>query len=259
MRKLALAQQQIVRSQDERLLGEIARSYQAVYVDLQGEMRPLLQRIEAARANGEEVSQSWLFQQARYQSLQSQVVGQLRGYGIDAEKLIAGGQRSSALLSQRHVLELVTKAGVPGIQWASLPTEAIEAMVGRTISLDVPLSRTLRQYPAAAAQKIKRSLISGVALGHGPDEIARSLRRELGSTLSNYMTLARTETMKAYTTASLTSYRANQRHLQGWEWLTAKDERVCPTCGPKDGKIYPLSAEFDEHPNGRCSPVPVLN
>lgn len=42
------------------------------------------------------------------------------------------------------------------------------------------------------------------------------------------------------------------------KWVTAKDEKVCSECAPRDGKIYPLK-NFPEKPhyNCRCRKVPM--
>ena len=43
------------------------------------------------------------------------------------------------------------------------------------------------------------------------------------------------------------------------EWVTEKDERVCSTCGPMDGKIFPIDdTPVKPHPNCRCHLRPVM-
>ena len=43
------------------------------------------------------------------------------------------------------------------------------------------------------------------------------------------------------------------------EWVTEKDERVCSTCGPMDGKIFPIDdTPAKPHPNCRCHLRPVM-
>jgi SPP1 gp7 family putative phage head morphogenesis protein len=47
----------------------------------------------------------------------------------------------------------------------------------------------------------------------------------------------------------------------GWtrfQWVTANDERVCPVCGPRHGKVYHYEEipEIPVHPNCRCAVIP---
>lgn len=42
------------------------------------------------------------------------------------------------------------------------------------------------------------------------------------------------------------------------KWVTEKDDRVCPVCGPRDGKVYDIDKVPPKpHPNCRCILLPV--
>ena len=69
--------------------------------------------------------------------------------------------------------------------------------------------------------------------------------------------IASTETTAAYAEGNRIAYQASG--LVGKvEWRTAMDERVCPICGPLDGKRETLDGDFDgvgfppAHPRCRC-------
>lgn len=84
-------------------------------------------------------------------------------------------------------------------------------------------------------------------------------------------TIARTELAHGYNKGEYLAIKDAQRrgYLGRMEkiWCTADDERVCPTCGPMDGKRIALDAEFNFntkldnwtrltpplHPNCRCA------
>lgn len=84
--------------------------------------------------------------------------------------------------------------------------------------------------------------------------------------------IARTEMSWAYNNGNLTSIKEyrNRGWLEGLrlkkEWMTTMDEKTCPYCGPMDGKIVDLDAEFDTdlgatdapplHPHCRCTVAP---
>lgn len=54
--------------------------------------------------------------------------------------------------------------------------------------------------------------------------------------------------------------RSNQDKFSYARWITARDEKVCPICKPRDGVIYSyaeLRYIFPAHPNCRCKIEPV--
>ena len=70
--------------------------------------------------------------------------------------------------------------------------------------------------------------------------------------------IARTEQLRVYRTANLAQYKESGV-VRGYQRLSARDTRVCPAClFADDGTIYSLDDPFDEHPQGRCTPVPVV-
>jgi SPP1 gp7 family putative phage head morphogenesis protein len=119
------------------------------------------------------------------------------------------------------------------------------------------------------ADGIKRTILTGIATGKGADDLVRDLGqvikdpesfRHAGSKVfskAQYRmeTIARTETLRAHNQGQRKFYRLVG--VESLEWLTAEDERVCPVCGPLDGKVFP-EAKFPaqpSHPNCRCGSV----
>jgi len=99
--------------------------------------------------------------------------------------------------------------------------------------------------------------------------------------------IARTETLRASNFGTLEAYKQS-KVVEKKEWLTAKDERVCPWCGPLNGKQLDLQDPFAEkgqtingknengktmrltiglddvtipplHPNCRCTLIPIVS
>ena len=76
--------------------------------------------------------------------------------------------------------------------------------------------------------------------------------------------IASTEVTRAYAEGNRIAYRESGV-VDEIEWRTAKDERVCPICGPLDGKQRRFGEPFDigidappAHPRCRCWVVPVI-
>lgn len=75
--------------------------------------------------------------------------------------------------------------------------------------------------------------------------------------------ISSTETTRAYASANVETFTQNgvQRH----RWNSARDELVCPRCGPLNGAIVPIGSAFVDnidrpplHPRCRCWLSPVI-
>jgi len=158
-----------------------------------------------------------------------------------------------------------------------VPREALEEIYTRTY-------RNLRTVTSQVARPTREILTQSLAEGVNPREAARRLTDEIESIQKDRAeTLARTETVHAYTEATISRYRdAGVDTVQHGDWSDSSDSRVCPICERLDGKEIPMttidSATFtfepgeDEpdslageyplkppaHPNGRCVLLPVI-
>lgn len=66
-----------------------------------------------------------------------------------------------------------------------------------------------------------------------------------------------TETTRLFGHGALATYKATS--MEGWEWQTVTDGRVCPICIGRLGSQFPIDHPFDPaHVSCRCFPLPVL-
>lgn len=148
-------------------------------------------------------------------------------------------------------------AGVVMPSFNVLPVRALEIMFGFA-SDGSPLRNLFnRSYPEAV-NGMMDALVKGLTLGHHPTDVGRQMAEEFGVGLNKALTIARTETLRSYRMGSFEQYRESGV-VSGYKRLAAHDSRVCPGCLFRDGQIIDsLDGEFDEHPNGRCTAVPVV-
>lgn len=71
------------------------------------------------------------------------------------------------------------------------------------------------------------------------------------------VTVARTETLRAYREGNRASYQASGV-VAGWRWLATLTTRSCAFCWSMHGSVHPLNAPMATHPRCRCTSVPVL-
>jgi SPP1 gp7 family putative phage head morphogenesis protein len=108
----------------------------------------------------------------------------------------------------------------------------------------------------------------GATRGWGPNRLETSIRQALrGAKDPNGITqrlgleqraalIARSELANAYTQGTL-----NRSREQGYSYvrvLASNDERTCPTCAARNGRVYPIDrVPVPWHPRCRCVVVPV--
>jgi hypothetical protein len=255
---LAQDQQDQLLDIEERLQSELRESYQFALKRLDKDIQRLTDKIAQARANGEAVSESWLFQASRLQSLEAQIVGELEQFGEYVEERVTAMQHTAVKLGEEYAHELI-EAGMPNLRHnlQGLPVRAVEALVGRSTHDGSLLSVALSKYPEAARAAIRKQLVGGVALGYSPKKIAGKLSEQLGGARSDYMTLATTETLNAHRMAALSTYAQNSNVVSEWEWMLGKSD-ACSFCQGKSKKRFSLSTPFDTHPRCKCACVPIL-
>jgi SPP1 gp7 family putative phage head morphogenesis protein len=141
-------------------------------------------------------------------------------------------------------------------------TDALDFMTNYNLVLTGDVNREL-------ADGIKRVVMGGVATGKGVEDIVRDLGRVVqdpesfryaGSkvfTKAQYRmeVIARTEVLRAHNQGRLKFH--DQVGVRKLEWMTMDDERVCPVCGPLDGKVFDTNRfpQQPAHPNCRCTSV----
>jgi SPP1 gp7 family putative phage head morphogenesis protein len=108
---------------------------------------------------------------------------------------------------------------------------------------------------------MRRALLAGISVGDNPRTAARAMLSRVEGAfnggLTRAMTIARTEMLDAYRTASRYTHAANADVLDGWVWTAALDRRTCPSCWSQHGNVYPVDQPGPlDHQQGRCARVP---
>lgn len=142
--------------------------------------------------------------------------------------------------------------------WARINPIAIDEIINRTT--EQITARTLPLEPEAT-RVMKRELVRGMLVGANPRESARRMlirtEQRFNGGLSRALTIARTETMDAYRTASQLSESLHSDVVLGWTWVADLGPRTCIACWSKHGQEFPPSVPGPlGHQNCRCVRVP---
>lgn len=250
-------------TRQSRSVGELTRAYGLAWQRIQESLSTLTRTIEIARANGQQISPAWLLQFDRLQSLQRQVESEINKFAEFADSKIRADQ-FDAIHAARANADVLLRASTGlsddqlasvGLSFSRLPVGAIEAQVG-FLANGSPLRTLLGELGKEAAGKVVDALTTAVALGYGPRRTAAMVRESLGGNAARALTIARTETMRAYREAASRTYEANADVLDGWIWTASLSGRTCAMCIAMHGTVHPLTERLDSHPNCRCVAAP---
>jgi SPP1 gp7 family putative phage head morphogenesis protein len=245
---------------ERRAAVRLIEAYGAIWQRLLKNISILAEQIASARARGEIVNQFWLVRQERYFQLLAQTQIEMKKFADISESTITKQQELAAkagLSNSIALMEAAAEGAGIATTFNKLPVSAVENLVG-TLGNGSPLRSLLDQLPREGRAIVEQGLIEGVALGRNPRAIASEIRKGLGGNLNRALTISRTETLRAFRTASLMTLRANADIVRGWRWNASKSRRSCLNCLSRDGTIYPLSKPMPAHPRCRCSFTAVL-
>jgi hypothetical protein len=246
---------------------EMARRWLELERALEAQIAALTEELSRMGAAGEAISRARLYRLERYQRLLAQTQREVRRYATWAEGEIGRQQATLARLGLEHASQAIQLSYWPsvGAYFDRLPREAVEYMVGLAGD-GAPLGELLklRMVRDAAGrplpgvwERLTEMLIRGTGQGWNPRKTARAMRDDLAEGLNKAMVIARTEQMRVYREVSRQQYEYSGV-VKGQKRLTAHDGRVCPACIADEGTVYPLGSTISDHPQGRCTSVPIV-
>lgn len=256
--------------QDRRAAGQLVRAYAEPYRRISQEIDRVRVRMAKARDAGQAINQVWVYQEGRLRVLQSLVLEQITKFGGEADIIIGGaidiattqGAEDAGVLLNMALPEGISASPTspPGQVQPVVPESvrlasgAVEQVVAVT-QQGAAVGNLLATVGPDAVAVVTDALVSGVALGKNPKVIARDMRQALGGNLTRALTIARTETLRAYREASRTAFAANDA-VTGWVWTADLSNRTCASCWAQHGSVHPLDEVMATHPRCRCSMVP---
>ncbi len=167
---------------------------------------------------------------------------------------IAGGIQDFAAAQLPFYRDL-TRDGIDQLAtraFTLIDTDALDFMSQYNLVLAGDVHREL-------AGGIRRAVMSGIVTGKGVEDIVRDLGhvvkdpesfRHAGSKVfrkAQYRmeVIARTEVLRTHNQGRLKFHQ--QVGVEKLEWMTMEDERVCPVCGPLDGRRFD-TGRFPQQP-----------
>jgi SPP1 gp7 family putative phage head morphogenesis protein len=163
--------------------------------------------------------------------------------------------------------ELVKVAYRQGVTWADSALKTVSGGKVAAGPVDWRALDVLRARNASAMTRLAGDLNAGIIdgltegllNGEGIPKLAARVQdacRAIGKTRAE--TIARTETMYAVNTGTITRY--TQAGIEKVRYLAGLDERVCEECESKHGEVYEIADApmLPLHPRCRCTFSPVI-
>lgn len=160
------------------------------------------------------------------------------------------------ILTDRTLGEFERQAGILG---SSVPDNAavMAATIVNASFHNAKYSERIWMHQDLLRNELGKLLTRGMVQGKNPRALARELRKTFQASIFNSLRLLWTELARVQTAAQMQSYKDNG--FAEYEYLTARDFKVCATCKALDGKIFKVDEEETGtnsppmHPCCRCS------
>lgn len=253
--------QEKVRAAEAAEMRAMTSAWLKVERSLESQMVALAYEIDGRRQDGKSLTKTSVMEMDRYKALMAQAKERIAGFNGNAVGTIEKGQgiaiENGLDVAEDAIRASYRDAGVVVASFDKLPIRAVEAMIGFTVA-GTPLETLLRDSYGDAVSGLTDSLIRAIAVGMNPKDTAAEMAKGMGIGLDRALLVARTEQLRAYRESSRMAYQESGV-VKGYKRLSAKQDRTCAACLFADGQFYELETAFEEHPNGRCTLVPVVN
>ncbi len=236
----------------------LEQAYAHILAQIQPHLDRLYLLIANARANGEEVTPALLYEANRLETLKLFITHTLDHFGALSHMTVGQLQHEAVTLGQEAAQALMQATVPKGVSYAfGVPDpSAIASIIGAT-QAGSPLADLFNGFGQEAAKLTSDALVRGLTLGNNPRQIARDVEQALGVSRNRALVISRDQANRAYRSASLENYRANEASLSGYRRQADLSARTCAACLALDGKEYVLDEDPELHTCDRCVMVPI--
>lgn len=249
---------------ERQVASEMVRRYLKVWKGIRAEADSLLAAIE--RLPVDQQTPAMLLHLERLRALGTQIRAEVGSYGQWAQAQIerqqawavSRGLEDAQALMRQAMVDTAGQTIGASYQFHGLNAGAVARMVA-TLQDESPLLRLLNGLGVRASANVQDALVNGVARGWNAAKTAAAIRDASGETLTRSLRIARTETMRAYREATRDTFTANKDVVTKWEWHSARSFRTCAACWSMDGRQFPIDQPMQEHVQGRCFQLPVID
>jgi SPP1 gp7 family putative phage head morphogenesis protein len=236
---------------------DLARGWFAVEERLEPIIAALAYEQTQARAQGRPVKASTIAQSERYQTLLATMRAEFSRYETEwAIGRIDDLQRQLATIGGQQANVLLAATGLDSSVFGTFDFLSFESIINAARE-GQPLMAILDKGYDLAAASIADRLIAGVALGINPRALAAGMVKDgLSQGLNHVLLVSRDQGIRAWRSASQARYQ--QAGIRQYRRTAARQARTCIACLALDGTIHDSSEIFPNHPQCRCTMIPLV-
>ncbi len=242
-------------AENERdMLRRMARLWVEPYRYFEKQVNALADEISKRRESGQPVYPDYVYSLERYKSMMEQAQKRIDQYNRSVLGLVTGEETEAAEIGHESAKEPVNLAEPDAPMWTRVNQREARIAAGMTAD-GSPLERLLAKSYDLTREKLEQTLVTGLAVGQGSGYIARQLMDAFEMPEQRALLIARTEVNRAYRLANWETMKSSKA-VKGYRRMCYAPT-ACFACLVLDGEFYPLNSAPCDHPNGKCSFVPV--
>ena len=208
----------------------------------------------------------------RYLQMIADLGSTLKDGGEEVRKRLAELMRELAKIEARWQETVLTQSVPTEAHVYVLPDEAVNLrIVQQVVNQPIqgkPMQDWWDELAADTQKRLTTQIGIGLSQGETADQIVRRVRGTqaagyrdgaLQATRQQAAAIVRTVSGHVTTQAREATYAEMDDVLEGVQWVATLDTKTCPTCGPLDGKVFPVKEgpRPPAHWNCRCTTAPV--
>ncbi len=242
-------------AENERdMLRRMARLWVEPYRYFEKQVNALADEISKRRESGQPVYPDYVYSLERYKSMMEQAQKRIDQYNRSVLGIVTGEETEAAEIGHESAKEPVNLAEPDAPMWTRVNQREARIAAGMTAD-GSPLERLLAKSYDLTREKLEQTLVTGLAVGQGSGYIARQLMDAFEMPEQRAVLIARTEVNRAYRLANWETMKSSKA-VKGYRRM-CYPPTACFACLVLDGEFYPLNSAPCDHPNGKCSFVPV--
>lgn len=235
-------------------LRRMARLWVPSYRYLQEQVSALMRIIQDKQNKGDPVEMEYIYSLRRYQTMMEQAAVTIRKYNKAIAGLINGAEAEATDLGQSNASSVISIAEPDHELWTRVNRRETTIAAGMTAE-GSPLDSLLEKSFGQMKEGMEQALITGISTGQGSAWIADQIMQAAQIPERRALLIARTEVNRAYRQSNWNQMRSS-RAVLGYRRMCYPDT-ACFACLMLDKEFYPIDSEPCDHPNGKCSFVPV--
>lgn len=251
---LQLVLKQIIQAQnsDRKAWARLIEAYMRLIKRLE----PYVKAVEIVVKDNPNITRVKIQRTPEYAELIGALTSEVDDFSRFAKVEIESATQESVMLALAHLRQTYKELGYTNI---SIQPPDAGQFLADYLRADGPLMGRIKLWAGHTADQVKQMILEGVGLGRNPRAIAYDIRKALGVGLSDALRTTRTAQLWSYREATRANYLANSDIVKGWIWFATLDERTCMSCMAMHGTVHPLTEALNDHHNGRCAMLPLLD